>query len=202
VVFSGTTHGWAVGASGTILATSDGGAHWKPEAAPAPEGRDLNSVTFTDPSHGWAVRHEGNILLVTTDGGAHWSKQASATGTFLNSVVFADTEHGCAVGDYGSIVMTTDGGMHWVAQRRGSANAPYLYAVASPDATHIWAVGGLGTILVYNSTGPAAAKRTGAPGRSDTALWLMAAALILLTIGSLGVVLRTRRRTTRDDSDA
>jgi len=37
----------------------------------------LYSVTFTDPSHGWAVGGLGTILA-TSDGGAHWSAQSSA----------------------------------------------------------------------------------------------------------------------------
>ena len=47
------THGWAVGSSGTIVATSDGGAHWQVQTSGT--DADLSAVAFPDATHGWAV---------------------------------------------------------------------------------------------------------------------------------------------------
>jgi len=61
----------------------------------------LGSVTFTDPSHGWAVG-DSPLILATTDGGATWTKQHSGqhsgTSEYLESVTFTDPSHGWAVG--------------------------------------------------------------------------------------------------------
>lgn len=89
--FPGATHGWAVGAGGTILNTLDGGRTWSVELACAqPETaiakhyctpvsadrvtKDLTGVSFADDSHGWAVG-KGEQILVTADGGATWALQ-------------------------------------------------------------------------------------------------------------------------------
>jgi len=72
VTFASTSDGWAVGADGTILLTSDGGATWSAPTNPVPTTADLSGVTFASTSDGWAVGADGTILL-TSDGGATWS---------------------------------------------------------------------------------------------------------------------------------
>ena len=66
VTFSDAAHGWAVGAYGTILATTDGGAIWSAQNSGTTER--LYGVAFSDATHGWAVGWNGTILA-TTDGG-------------------------------------------------------------------------------------------------------------------------------------
>ena len=65
-----------VGEYGTILAATDGGATWSAQNADGPHGGPdwLNSVTFTDASHGWAVGH-GGVIVATADGGDTWNSQ-------------------------------------------------------------------------------------------------------------------------------
>ena len=57
VTFTDSSHGWAVGYSSLILATTDGGATWTKQHSGEHSGTNevLFSVTFTDASHGWAV---------------------------------------------------------------------------------------------------------------------------------------------------
>ncbi len=62
VAFADQSHGWAVGAAGTILVTSDGGATWTAPSAPVPTTQDLAGVAFVDAGHGWAVGAAGTIL--------------------------------------------------------------------------------------------------------------------------------------------
>ena len=76
VTFTDATHGWAVGASGTILATTDGGATWRKQTSGTTA--NLSAVTFPDATHGWVVDDNGTILA-TTDGGAIWSVQRSGS---------------------------------------------------------------------------------------------------------------------------
>lgn len=52
---------------GVIIATSNGGATWVKQRSGTSE--NLNAVTFTDATHGWAVGESGTILA-TTNGGA------------------------------------------------------------------------------------------------------------------------------------
>ena len=52
-------HGWAVGTTGTILATSDG-EHWVVEHSGT--RRNLWGVSFVDPANGW-VAGDGGVIL-------------------------------------------------------------------------------------------------------------------------------------------
>jgi len=51
---------WAVGNSGTILHTSDGGSTWNPIVVPTLA--NLNAVFFPDRNHGWIVGDSGIVL--------------------------------------------------------------------------------------------------------------------------------------------
>jgi hypothetical protein len=106
VSFVDAGHGWAVGVSGTILATADGGASWSAQASGA-SFFELVGVSFVDANHGWVVGSGGKILA-TADGGASWSAQTSGTSNSLFGVSFADANHGWAVGDSGRILAFVD----------------------------------------------------------------------------------------------
>ncbi len=103
VAFPDATHGWAVGNHGTILATTDGGAHWKKQKSATKWW--LNGVAFPDATHGWAVGGNGTRTRASSsppaDGGAHW--QAAEVRTtmlqYLFAVAFPDATHGWAVGE-------------------------------------------------------------------------------------------------------
>ena len=72
VTFTDATHGWAVGASGTILATTDGGATWSAQDSghtAVGTRADLYAVAFIDATHCWAVGTDGTILATTNGGG-------------------------------------------------------------------------------------------------------------------------------------
>ncbi|HXX90741.1 MAG TPA: YCF48-related protein [Acidimicrobiales bacterium] len=163
VSFVDAAHGWAVGASGTIVATTDGGASWSTQTSGTANA--LAGVSFVDAAHGWAVGLGGTILS-TTDGGATWSPQASGTANNLCGVSFVDAAHGWAVGASGTILATTDGGGTWSPQASGTANT--LAGVSFVDAAHGWAAGGAGTIVATTDGGA-----TWSPQASGTAnnLW-------------------------------
>jgi photosystem II stability/assembly factor-like uncharacterized protein len=62
----------AVGQRGHILFSDDGGKHWQQAAVPV--SADLNAVSFSSATQGWAVGGDG-VVLHSNDAGATWSKQ-------------------------------------------------------------------------------------------------------------------------------
>ena len=162
VSFISSTHGWVVGDSGSIIATTDGGASWSTEdSGYAGSDAILSSICFVDADHGWAVGSDdsGAVIVATADGGATWNSQdASAAGenAWLSSVSFVDADHGWAVGsslDYDSgpalvILATTDGGATWDAQYAAPVKVldsmEELNAVTFVSAERGWAVGDTG----------------------------------------------------------
>lgn len=69
VHFVSPTKGWVVGASGTILSTTDGGSTWTKVTSPT--SNNLNKIWFADSLDGWITGDNGTILS-TTDGGSQW----------------------------------------------------------------------------------------------------------------------------------
>ncbi len=67
VYFSDLNTGTAVGANGTIIRTTDGGATWSLQASGTTKA--LHGVIFTDQNTGVAVGARGTVLQ-TVDGGA------------------------------------------------------------------------------------------------------------------------------------
>ena len=112
--FVSTTEGWAVGGSGTILHTKDGGSRW--ESHRDLSDKHLWGVYFVDPQHGWIVGEEGEVLH-TRDGGGRWVRQRSNVEQPLFAVHFANPTHGWIVGTNGLILHTTDGGKVWHRQK-------------------------------------------------------------------------------------
>ena len=140
--FVSMTEGWAVGGSGTILHTKDGGSRWE-------NHRDLSDkhlwgVHFVDPEHGWIVGEEGEVLH-TQDGGKRWVRQRSNAEQPLFAVHFANPTHGWIVGTNGLILHTTDGGKTWLRQQTPVNQS--LRDIAFRDENRGWAVGEKGLIL-------------------------------------------------------
>ena len=134
MTFTDANHGWAVGAGGTIVATTDGGATWS--AQDSGTTQTLNSVVFTDADHGIIVGYGGTVLS-TTRGGAPDSTPAVTTASGLQS---SDSE-GWRLTSQPVSLTATDGSGDGVAAARytvdgGAAqiySAPFL---VSGDASH------------------------------------------------------------------
>ena len=153
VRFVDARHGWIVGSffyndktHALILATSDGGAHWR-QQGPKTVGLQLKSVCFTDARHGWAVgdHYLGGTstlkrnILTTSDGGSTWHLRDSGVPYSLEAVSFADSLHGWAVGALGKVATTADGGVTWTSTTLGQFET--LVGVAFTDASHGLVVG-------------------------------------------------------------
>jgi photosystem II stability/assembly factor-like uncharacterized protein len=162
--FVSPTQGWAVGQD-TILATTDGGAHWATQLS---GNLNLTSVDFISARDGWAAG--ATSLLATTDGGAHWAPLPEPCP--IRSVHFISPSTGFAVAGGrelggedpsvplagGVVLATSDGGRSW-HQIAAPADAQ---TVCFSDPVHGW-LGADG--LLY---------RTSNAGRSWTALTSMA----------------------------
>lgn len=138
--------GFAVGAAGTMVMTTNAGADWAPHTSGT--GLDLASVWFSDVTTGWAVGVAGT-LVKTTNTGATWAQQVNLSTTAnLQCVRFVDARHGWIVGGGGGVsggfvARTGDGGLTWTTQPLGGA---VFYGVAFADTLNGWVAGAGGVV--------------------------------------------------------
>ncbi|KAK3277159.1 hypothetical protein CYMTET_14816 [Cymbomonas tetramitiformis] len=148
VTFQDSNTGWAVGADGTTLRTSDGGNTWSVSGDGGPEKlHSWKAVSFHGPNTGWAVGSSGSIIH-TGDGGATWTLQPNwspDTASAWQGVQALSSSLAFCVGSQGYILKTIDGGATWEKMRTQSFRD--LYGLYFHDAYVGWAVGYAGTIL-------------------------------------------------------
>ena len=109
--FISPQEGWVVGGNGTILHTSDAGAHWTDQSSSTTAA--LYAVQFLTERRGTAVGAVGTVLA-TEDGGATWVAQETQGSVTLFDVYFSDPLTGWVVGNAGAMFQTTDGGGRWI----------------------------------------------------------------------------------------
>src|SRR5437667_7983284 len=119
---SGT--GFVVGATGTILKSTDDGATWAPLASGT--STTLHGIYFLDPNDGIAVG-DGGLILRTTDGGAAWQSVTSGVEDSLRSVSFNGVNGICG-GDSQDILYSTDSGASWQISQSGFFGGVFLGA--------------------------------------------------------------------------
>ncbi|MHB1711955.1 MAG: WD40/YVTN/BNR-like repeat-containing protein, partial [Acidimicrobiales bacterium] len=203
---TGTGTGWAVGDSGTILATTNKGSAWSPETSTTTQ--NLLAVTFADATHGWAVG-EGGTILATTDGGKTWSAQTNnVSGTakfcnpvpncnYLQGVAFSDDLHGIIVGTWETVLTTSDGGVTWTAvsgSPPGSSVSPGSYslnavAYTGSSSSTAYAVGTNGTILESTDSGATWTAETS--GTTELLEGVVFAGTMGFVVGAGGTILAT-----------
>ena len=138
VDFFNTQNGWAVGWSGVIAHTTDGGTTWLPQTSGT--RYHLEAVHFINATMGWAVGWNGTILR-TTNGGDTWNPQLSGSGEDLYDVHFVDANNGWVGGDRSTLLRTTDGGKTWTLS---PVVAPFPFVILGVhfvDPLKGWAVG-------------------------------------------------------------
>jgi M6 family metalloprotease-like protein len=145
VCFVDGNNGWAVGAQGVIIHTSDGGSTWNVQDPGSLSGmwESLMAVEFCDLNTGLAVGTSG-LILKTTDGGSTWTKQASGAVATINGVHMMNPLTATVLGDgpcggAGNILRTNDGGATWTNQNNPTGE--YLYSVDYLDAKNGIGVG-------------------------------------------------------------
>ena len=125
VCFTDANTGTAVGSSGTILRTTNGGVMWISQTSGTTNW--LRGVSFTDANTGTAIG-DGGAIVRTTNGGATWTLQTSGTTRTLYGVSFTDANTGAAVGEGGTILRTSNGGTTFV-EPIGSRGVPNQYVL-------------------------------------------------------------------------
>jgi len=121
IYFVDTLHGWAVGDSAIIIATTDGGETWQRQNSPV-DTVILKKVFFVNENVGYTVGMSGTILS-TKDGGTTWVENESSVDYSLWDISFANEDTGWVVGGdffltrkWGVILHTKDGGQTWEKQ--------------------------------------------------------------------------------------
>ena len=107
IYYTNNNYGWACGAGGKIIRTTNGGLDWL--LGNSGVNVELRDIIFIDQNEGWSVGLNGRIIH-SSDGGANWNIQNSGVNSHLYGVYFADALTGWAVGDNGTILKTENGG--------------------------------------------------------------------------------------------
>ena len=152
MTFATASDGWAVGGSGTIVATTDGGRHWKLQGAGV-TSQYLSGIAFRDALHGYAVGNLGTILR-TSNGGKTWTLASSPTTVGLGAVAATATGRACAVGRGGISLLTTNGGGTWT-RHGGQGPTGELDEVTFPDALDGWTTGDEANVVLHTANGGA-----------------------------------------------
>jgi photosystem II stability/assembly factor-like uncharacterized protein len=139
--------GWAVGERAAILRTSDKGASWALQPAPANVGH-LNAVQVVAANSAWAVGDGGTLLRFD---GSGWTRvTVPNVSASLHAIDAFDATHVWAVGD-GGIVLFWDGA-NW-SDRKVPQLSASLRGVHFATASKGWVVGDGGTIAVTTDAG-------------------------------------------------
>jgi photosystem II stability/assembly factor-like uncharacterized protein len=120
--FSDSNNGWAIGDSGRILRTTDGGDSWQSQNSGT--RASLSCVFFANTTYGWGGG-ASNAIGLSTDGGVSWAwqhPQGESRRTFM-ALSFINEHEGWIADNYGGILHTDDGGVSWTPQYYGTVGA-------------------------------------------------------------------------------
>ena len=152
VWFQDSNHGWAVGAFGTFVGTTDGGQHWVNRAGELhnPDGFHLNAITG-DGKGRVLIVGEGGVMFRSMDGGGNWEAlEPVYAGSWFGTAY--DEKHDALFifGLRGNLYRSTDFGSTWQLVPNDS-NTSLAGGNASEGA--VVAVGGVGTLLLSTDGG-------------------------------------------------
>jgi photosystem II stability/assembly factor-like uncharacterized protein len=176
-------HLWAVGSSGTILQSDDGGTSWLPRKGVKGADDVLQVFGTADGRHVWAVTgtllendDEHGSVLQSDDVGATWQARKDVTGESLESIFgTADGRHVWAVGGtlsqpdwksgHGIVLQSDDGGETWKVRKNvGGERLTSIFG--SAEGRRLWTVGGE-TILQSDDGGASWKPRKRVKGVDD-----------------------------------
>ncbi len=133
---------WAVGASGAIVFSNDGGANWVQQNSGT--NVTLRSVFAVNDQVLFALGDEG-VIVKSINGGTTWSLLTLPTLNSFQSVALGSSTHAWACGSNGSILFSSNSGINWVSQSSGvSELLRKNYFLNNSEG---WTVGDQGTII-------------------------------------------------------
>ena len=153
--FTSATTGWFADQSvpGQILGTTDGGESWwtsHPGSYSAKnEAGWVESLDFTDSSHGWALLADRG-LISTVDGGRRWSRPVEPAQGPITTFMFTNSTDGWATTDHGAVLITADGGHRW---HTVTTPVPAITLCASSSG-RVWFGDGQGDVYLSAQDGP------------------------------------------------
>jgi photosystem II stability/assembly factor-like uncharacterized protein len=175
-------NGWAVGHSGTILHTMNGGTSWGGQSSGT--GVTIFGVAFSDENFGWIAT--ATQIKRTNNGGAIWEYQYSEMFASFVGVACTDSNNVWVTG--GGIWHTTNGGTNWTRQNDGTT--VMLNSAAFPNASSGWVIGDAGTIVHTTNGGATWSAQT-----SGTQVDLYGVSFANVndgwTVGAAGTILHT-----------
>jgi photosystem II stability/assembly factor-like uncharacterized protein len=152
--------GWACGASGTVLKTTNGGVDWTLDQS----GTDqMNRIQFLSSSIGFMTGVNKNISK-STNGGFNWIHEINQTDIYspINTVFFANNNIGWAGGGdmvfpgrggNGFLLKTTNSGQSWSSQYNPGGYGTDIYDIHFSDTLNGCFVGSDGTIMITSNGG-------------------------------------------------
>lgn len=160
VLFTGIAHdalysvcltgkeGLAVGAAGTLVASSDGGLTWSKAAQPITE---LALLGLSCEGDNVIAVGQGGGIFARKDG--QWAKVESGTDQRLLAVATHKSGLAVAVGGFGAVLLSKDGGNTWApagidwSTITDDGAEPHIYDVSISDAGAITLVGEFELVL-------------------------------------------------------
>lgn len=144
--FISKNNGWAVGAGGVILHTTDRGNSWTAQVSGTTT--ELSAVYFLDENNGWAAGGDfvmgSPVVLHTTNGGQTWSPQTFTASDAVSDILFTSLSNGFAVTTFG-LYKTTNGGTSWQSQNSGFGGQHFCIDFAG--TSNGWIGCAVGTVL-------------------------------------------------------
>jgi photosystem II stability/assembly factor-like uncharacterized protein len=146
VCFTDVNTGYAVGDSGIVLKTIDGGSDWTIQSSGT--SKNLYSVSFANADTGFIAGENDPqcLVLKTTNGGNSWNRlTVQAVGCTLYSISCYDADTVYAVGAQRFLLKTDDGGVQWYILMALLSDT--YYSVRVTDAWTAYYVGKNGVIM-------------------------------------------------------
>jgi photosystem II stability/assembly factor-like uncharacterized protein len=181
--FGSNTTGIAVGDSGAILRSINGGLNWAP--ATSGTAANLYAVSMPAANTGFAVGAGGVVVKTTT--GTSWSALTSGTSQDLYATSWASTSVGWAVGKEGTIIKSANG---TAFSPQTSGTTQDLNGVSFTNTNNGNAVGNGGVILRTSNGGSTWSPQTSGTTRNLNAVSFPASATGF-AVGDGGTILKT-----------
>ena len=145
VSFPNSYVGYAVGDTGRIYKTVDGGLDWTSVSNPISYG--LNTAFFVSPTVGYVAGKTWQIIL-TENGGNSWYVENDSYSETVNCIVMDNSNNGYIVGGTSNEVFafTNNGGFNWNPTLYSGGNVLLSCTFIPPQISNFIAVGSNGRI--------------------------------------------------------